>query len=111
MVGDDDRRTGTRNPLQLPFVELETDLQELQRLRCEVAGRSRPSAGLAMDIRESFESEGALSQVQQQRAECRHLTEGCIEIEWRTVVMLHEPQTLVRLRDKRVAPRRHNHET
>ena len=43
MVRDDDRRAGTRNPLQLPLVELEADLQELQRLRREVAGRSRPA--------------------------------------------------------------------
>jgi len=111
MIRDDDRRPRARNPLQLPGVELEADLQEFESLSCEVGGSGRLAAELAMDIREPFESERALRQVLQQRTEGRHLTKRCVEIEWRAVIMLHAPQMLVELGDSHVARGCHKSDT
>jgi hypothetical protein len=62
MIRDDDRRAGARDPLQLAFVELESHLQELERLCRKVGRGSSLAAELAMNVREPLESEGALGQ-------------------------------------------------
>ena len=54
MIRHDDRRSRARNPLELTLVELETNLQEVERLRRELCRRRRLAANLAIDVSLSY---------------------------------------------------------
>ena len=91
MARDHDGRAGARNSLQLALVELESHLQEVQRMRREFPWRSRAAPQLAVDVGEPLEGQRP---------------KGCVYVE-RRPVMLHAPRKLMQRHDKHVAPACH----